>query len=182
MHEHFEHKYTNHGASRLPVLAIFSIYKCLLPEIKRFDKTELKKLWSHTSPDSNSGAIGDIEVIDSKGKLFEAVEVKAGRRIDADIIGDAYDKFKSSNVKRYYFLSTLKPQESEIPKMVKKIQDIEKEHGCQVIVNGIFETIKYYLRLLENPNVFVKYYSEAMVTDDAIKREHLEVWEKLISK
>jgi DNA (cytosine-5)-methyltransferase 1 len=76
--KHFEHKYSAEGASRLPVLALYATYQCLILEVKRFEGKKLLDIESHTSADSRSGRIGDIDIVDEKGRAFEAVEVKHG--------------------------------------------------------------------------------------------------------
>jgi len=76
--DHFNSSYKAEGASRLPVLAIYAAYECLIKEAKRFEKKELLPIESHTSSDKSSGRIGDIDIIDEKKREFEAVEVKHG--------------------------------------------------------------------------------------------------------
>jgi DNA (cytosine-5)-methyltransferase 1 len=46
--------------------------------VKRFEGKKLLDIESHTSADSRSGRIGDIDIVDEKGRAFEAVEVKHG--------------------------------------------------------------------------------------------------------
>lgn len=104
--KHFETKYSAEGASRLPVLALYATYQCLVNETKRFDGKTLLDIESHTSADSRSGRIGDIDVVDEKGRAFEAVEVKHGIPITAQVVRDAFEKFKTTQVTRYYLLST----------------------------------------------------------------------------
>ena len=89
---------------------------------------------------------------------FEGVEVKYGKAITAQMILDAYDKFKKYPVNRYYLLSTVLSDNEEMKNVIKTIEKISEEHGCQVIVNGIIDSLKYYLRLLDNADHFlVKY-------------------------
>ncbi|MDY7396227.1 hypothetical protein UMM65_13325 [Aureibaculum sp. 2210JD6-5] len=104
--KHFNANYTADGASRLPVLALFAAYECLMKEAKRFQGKTLLEIVSHTSADTRSGRIGDIDIVDVKGKVFEAVEVKHGIQITAQLIRDAFEKFKTTQVNRYYLLST----------------------------------------------------------------------------
>lgn len=40
--------------------------------------------------------------------------------------------------------------------IISCIEKIKIEHGCQVIINGVFPTIKYYLRLLDNTDLFME--------------------------
>jgi len=78
LENHFDGVYQAEGASRLPVLAIYAAYQCLIKETKRFGDKKLLAIESHTSSDKSSGRIGDIDVIDDKNRAFEAVEVKYG--------------------------------------------------------------------------------------------------------
>src|SRR3990172_7362694 len=61
---------------KLFVLAMYSIYVIIVNESKRYSGKKLAPLESHTSPDSRSKSLGDIEVKNSDKSCFEAVEVK----------------------------------------------------------------------------------------------------------
>ena len=52
--KHFDTKYSAEGASRLPVLALYAAYQCLVNETKRFDGKTLLPMESHTSADTRS--------------------------------------------------------------------------------------------------------------------------------
>lgn len=181
--KHFHSSYKAEGASRLPVIALYAIYECLLYETKRFQNKELQPIESHTSADKRSGRIGDIEVIDENKRSFEAVEVKHGIPISLQIVLDAYSKFQTTPVNRYYILSTAEPpEEDEWEKIQEEIQRIKNVHGCQLIVNGIMPSLKYYLRLLDNTFEFVENYVSLLKIDTALKFEHKEKWNKIISE
>jgi len=182
MKQHFESKYQSHGASRLPVLAIYSIYQCMIRELRRFEGQTLLPLEEHTSPDIRSGRIGDIEVRNDKGKVFEAVEIKHGIPIDSQHIRDAYEKFKSQPISRYYLLSTSGEDAGDTENIRMEIERIAKIHGCQVIVNGIYPSIKYYLRFLQNTYDFIEYYVENIKGDKALKYEHKQRWNEIVSQ
>lgn len=178
---HFNAKYQAEGASRLPVLAIYAAYQALMQELKRFDTKVLLPIESHTSPDSRSGRIGDIELADDKQRSFEAVEVKYGIQINLTIVQTAYEKFKTTSVDRYYILSTVEPKAVDLEAIKAEIVKIKNVHGCQLIVNGIMPTLKYYLRLLTDPYEFVEHYVNLLEEDKALKFEHKERWNTLIS-
>ena len=180
--KHFGATYKAEGVSRLPVLAIYAAYECLIHQVKRFEGKELLKIEIHTSSDKSSGMIGDVQVIDEKKKEFEAVEVKFGIPVSLQIVKDAYTKFSTTTVDRYYILSTADTAEAEMTKIDEEIQKIKNVHGCQVIVNGIRPTIKYYLRLLENTAEFVECYVNLLEADGSLKFEHKEMWNKIISE
>lgn len=180
---HFNSSYAADGASRLPVLAFYAIYQCLLKETKRFEGKKLLPLESHTSADVRSGRIGDIELLDEQSRVFEAVEVKHGIAISLQLVLDAHAKFQTTAVKRYYILSTAEyPKGKAWDDIEAEIQRIKNTHGCQLIVNGIMPTLKYYLRLLDDTFEFVECYVNLLENDAALKFEHKAKWNYLISE
>lgn len=180
--EHFEASYSSRGASRLPTLAIYAIYQCMIKEVKRFDGKALMPLEEHTSSDKSSGRVGDIEVRDAKGRIFEAVEIKHGISIGTQLIRDAYEKFKSHPIERYYLLTTADEDLADVESVNKEVSRILKIHGCQVIVNGIYPSLKYYLRFLHNTYDFIDNYVESLKTDKTIKYEHKLKWNEIVSQ
>ena len=180
LYNHFYFPYKSRGASILPVVALYSIYQCMTAELQRFDGKILDKLASHNSCDKSSGETGDIvvrNIIDSS--IYEVVEVKFDIPIDAIMIEDVYKKISDKPVQRYYLLSTVSSSKDEKIKIDEMIFKIRKEHGCQIIVNGIFPTLKYYLRLLDNTDVFVEKYVENLSSNTEINFEHKIAWNKV---
>lgn len=180
--KHFDAKYSAEGASRLPVIALYAAYQCLVNEAKRFEGKTLLPMESHTSADSRSGRIGDIDIVDEKEKAFEAVEVKHGIAITAQLIKDAFEKFKTSQVNRYYLLSTANIDLAQKDKIDQEIERIKNIHGCHVIANGLTHSLKYYLRLLSDTSEFIENYVNLIETDTALKFEHKKQWNTIISK
>ena len=183
---HFFTQYASPGASKLPVIAIHSLYQIMIKELKRYQGKKLEPLMSHISPDIRAGRVGDIEVTDENGNCFEAVEIKHDIPIDAIMIDDAYKKFKHTPIKRYYLLTTAEPyirsgEEWNIKILISRIR---KEHGCEVIVNGLMQSIKYYLRLIKSPKLFLNVYTNALKVDaekaSEIKEEHLKKWSQIL--
>ena len=183
LEQHFNSPYKAEGVSRLPVIALYAAYQCLIKEVKRFENKKLLEIESHTSSDKSSGRIGDIEIIDEKNRSFEAVEVKYGIPITLQLVQDAYAKFQTTPVSRYYILSTVSPDKGESIKIEAEMQRIKNVHGCQVIVNGIHPTLKYWaLRLLDDTFEFIENYVNLLEDDKALKFEHKAQWNKLISE
>jgi DNA (cytosine-5)-methyltransferase 1 len=180
--KHFDTKYSAEGASRLPVLALYAAYQCLVSEVKRFEDKTLLPMESHTSADTRSGRIGDIDIVDEKGKAFEAVEVKHGIAITAQLVKDAFEKFKTTQVTRYYLLSTANIDASQADEINKEVERIKNIHGCHVIANGLTNSLKYYLRLLSDTSEFIENYVNLIETDTALKFEHKTEWNNIISK
>ena len=181
LEKHFSFNYSSSGVARLPVLAIQAIYDCLINELNRYNDKILLPLEEHTSADIRSGRIGDIEVVNHNNTPFEALEIKYGIEITKQLVSDVYSKFSSTQVDRYYILSTSGIKEAEKEEIIIEIQRIKNLHGCQVIVNGILQTLEYYLRLLTNTKDFINHYVELLEKDNSIKFEHKEKWNNIIN-
>lgn len=181
LERHFTYHYTSPGASRLPTLAIYAAYQCMMGQVARYNDKHLCPLESHNSADSQSGRIGDIDVNNEDNTAFEGVEIKHEIPITAQLVSDAYEKFKIYNTDRYYLLTTANMDSADWESIDKKIIRIRQIHGCQVIVNGVYTTLKYYLRLLNDPAEFIDKYVELMKHDETIKFQHKTVWNDLVS-
>ena len=179
LEKHFNYPYKAEGVSRLPTLAIYAIYQSLIKEIERFKGKKLLKIESHTSADKQSGMIGDIDVVDENDEFFEGVEIKYGIKINLQILKDAFKKISAYPVKRYYLLSTADIEENEMKEIQRLISQIKNSHGCQIIVNGILESLKYYLRLLNDTYEFINNYVKLVEFDESLKYEHREIWNKI---
>lgn len=176
---HFFYKYKDSkGASRLPVLALYAIYTVLLEELNRFDGKELKPLEAHSAADAQTGAVGDIEIIDECGNVFEAIEVKHGLPITTAMVDSAKQKIRGSQVDRYYILTT-HIQHEPSDDVLKEVENVKKLLGCQLIVNGVMPSIKYYLRMLTNPGAVLPAYVKKLEEDEAIGYEHRDIWNKI---
>ena len=67
----------------------------------------------------------------------------------------------------------------EIEKFISEIRD---NHGCQLIVNGLLHTLKYYLRLISNPKAFFNEYIELVEADTEIKITHKKKLQELLKE
>ena len=181
LHRHFTFKYSSQGGARLPVLAIFAAYECMMNEVARFNDKFLCPLEHHGSADLQSGRIGDIDVNYADNTAFEGVEIKHERIISPQLVMDAYEKFKGYKTDRYYLLTTADMSKADWEQIENKIIHISQIHGCEVIVNGVYTTLKYYLRLLSNKADFIDKYVELLKSDDTIKYEHKITWNNIIS-
>jgi len=181
LEKHFSANYSSSGVARLPVLSIQAIYNCLVNEFERYKNKTLLPLEEHTSADTRSGRIGDIEIANSKASPFEALEIKYGIEITKQMVSDVYSKFNSTQVDRYYILSTAGIKTAEKDEIINEIQRIKNIHGCQVIVNGVLQTLEYYLRLLTNTKDYINYYVELLEKDSSIKFEHKEKWNVIVN-
>ncbi len=181
LYNHFRFKYSSSGGSKLPVLAFYSIYKCLIPELKRFDNCELATLGSHTASDRTSKSSGDIEIL-KDSKIFESIEIKHDRFIDSNILRIAQEKIYKFNPTRYYILSFVGINKDDLDEINEIINDTREEHGCQIIVNGIMHTLKYYLRLIVSLDEFLKTYISLVEIDEELKIEHKTKLQNLVTE
>lgn len=181
LNEHFITHYNTHGGSKLPVIAFYAIYSMLVPEMGRYKGAELLKLGSHTASDRTSRSAGDIEV-EKDGKIFEAVEVKLDKPVTPHMVRVAYEKINKFSVSRYYILSGVEPAPSDVDEINQLIFEIQQEHGCQVIVNGLYQSLKYYLRLVSSPQDFMNRYAELVESDTELEIIHKNTLNDLISK
>lgn len=183
--EHFYYKYSTRGASILPVVAFYSIYQCMIKYFDRFKDKQLDELGSHNSCDRSSKETGDI-VVRSKNDntIYEVLEIKFDIVPNKLMVQDAYDKFKGENsVQRYYILSTKHiTNEEEQTKVNDFIKEVYMEHGCQIIINGVFDSLKYYLRLLTNTDEFLKFYTDNLQKNTELDFEHKIAWNRIVEK
>ena len=169
------------GTARLPVLAVYSVYQCITAQLGRYNNKKLKEMASHTTSDLRSGDIGDVQVNNDDGTEFEGIEVKYGIKITPQLMLDSYEKFRNKqSVERYYILSTVEPTELERLALQSVSETIFEEHGAQFIANGLLNTIKYYLRLIDNTDQFLDYYTDNIRNDSVIKVEHKNLWKQII--
>lgn len=187
--KHFFTKYDNAGVSRLPVIAVYSIYEVILKDIARYKNRKLLPLKSHVASDVKTGEIGDIVIINpKKGTAFEGVEIKHGIAIDISVIRDVYKKIKNIPVERYYILTTSEPniKRGEEQKVNQFLFEIKKNHGCEIVVNGLIPSLKYYLRLIYDLSEFMGNYSKNIKVEASqstiVKIEHLKEWNEIIKK
>ncbi|MBQ2391165.1 MAG: DNA cytosine methyltransferase, partial [Clostridia bacterium] len=113
---------------------------------------------------------------------YEGVEIKHEIQITPQLVRDAYEKFKVYNTDRYYLLTTANMDSADWDAIEIEIQRIAQIHGCQVIVNGVYTTLKYYLRLVTDPAEFIDRYVELLKNDETIKFQHKTVWNEIISQ
>ncbi|VEU74402.1 Cytosine-specific DNA methyltransferase/Type II site-specific deoxyribonuclease [Mycoplasmopsis citelli] len=181
LEKHFYYKYKSRGASILPVVALYSLYECIVKELKRFQNKQLQPLASHNSPDIQSGSTGDIVIKNkSDSQIYESVEVKFDIDINQFTIDDAYQKIAQNKIQRYYILSTKNIDKSQIKQIDLLLQKIKEKHGCQVIVNGVLPTLKYYLRMIKNTDKFIKKYLKNLQNNNEINFEHKLAWNEII--
>lgn len=174
---HFERRFKS-NAPRLPQLAIYAIYQCMMSSVKRYQDLELRKIERMKSADRKSGSVGDIQV-NRDGTPVEAVEVKFGIPISYDIVSEAIEKIRSASVERYLILSTSGVDERDRESIDSVREDFLRSNGCEIIPNGVYESLRYYLRLLRSTNEFVNEYVDLLTADTDLDYEHRLAWNEV---
>ena len=183
LQEHFYCKsYTAKGTSKLPVLAIYAMYELVINEMNRYQNCTLKTLGSHTASDKTSGSAGDIEIYyaESSKHILEVIEIKYEKPIDKHMVAIAKEKIAKFNPERYLILSSANLKKEDENDIYQMIDEIANNYQCQVIVNGVLPTIKYYLRLVNSPIEFINKYSALVEKDREIDFEHKQKWDEII--
>ncbi len=182
LEKHISAKYSSSGGARLPNLAIYALYACVISGNQgRYKGKVLMPLNSHTASDKSTKAIGDVQVNNvADDTPFEGIEIKAQPITPAMLIEVLRKIQEYPSVKRYYVLSTHDINPALGAEIQAVITQIRLKHGCDVVVNGVFSTLKYFLRLA-NPEDVVSCYTEALAKDEALKYEHKEMWNTLCS-
>lgn len=175
----FTYKYKDFGGSKLPVIAFHCIFQQLIEELKRYEGCTLNKLGSHTASDRTSKTAGDIEIF-KNGELIEAIEIKLDKPINLDLMRQVQQKIYKHNPKRYCVFSSGQVVEAEAVKNI--VNEVKENHGCQVIVNGVVPTLKYYLRLIISLQHFINSFLIAVENDSELKPIHKTVIVELIEK
>jgi len=174
-------------SSRLPVIAMFTIYKELFKTTPRFKNKILLPLNVHTSADKHG--YGDIEIRDCNNNPFEILEIKHNIPIDRNMILDIVKKSANTTIERYYILTTYKDcfiNQDEEEYINELILDIKRERGLEIIANGIVNTLKYYLRFIEDYHEFINTYTNELVIDarnsTEVKDSHIQAWRIILQK
>lgn len=175
----FSFNYQVFGGSKLPVITFYAIYQIIINEVSRYSDCRLKKIGSHTASDRTSKSAGDIEIFKQQ-ELFEAVEIKLDKKIDSNILRIAKEKIIKYNPSRYYILSYYDVNKDEIELINNIINDVKDNHGCQIVINGIIPTLKYYLRLISDLEAFLNNYSNLIQQDTELKSIHKHKWNELM--
>lgn len=164
-----------HNAPRLPQLVIYAVYQALLHHMGRYSGAVLEPLERMKSADRKRGTIGDVVVARSNVRI-EAVEIKHEQPIQLIHVAEAIDKVRAESVTRYYLLSNRGIAQEDAVEISRRKEEFLKQNGCEIIVNGLLDTLTYYLRLLPNTTEFLFNYADLLETDEDTSYEHRIAW------
>jgi DNA (cytosine-5)-methyltransferase 1 len=168
------------NAPRLPQLALYSVYECLVTSASRYAGTTLDPLNRMKSADRKKGTVGDV-VVSRGGVPFEGVEIKH-REITYNDIVECTEKLKAEGVLRYYVLATDDVAAGDADRISELQSSFKASNGCEIIVNGVFDSLRYYLRLIPDVNDFIFKYVARIEGDPDTDYEHRVAWNELCGR
>jgi DNA (cytosine-5)-methyltransferase 1 len=174
-------------SSRLPVIAMYSLYEQLLPIVEIYRGKILHPLNVHTASDKHG--YGDIEVWNNNNTPFEILEIKHNVSIDRNLIFDVAKKSQNTTIQRYYILTTAKYNfisKDEEAYINKFILSIKSDTGIDIIPNGIYTSMKYYLRFFSDYKQFIHTYTKNLIVDASNSAEiqdfHIAEWRNILKE
>lgn len=169
------------NSPRLPQIAVYSMYECLIDSMARYAGLSLDPLARMRAADRKARTVGDI-VLRKEARPIEAVETKLGVPVGVTVVSEAIEKVRTASVERYLILSTGNIAEDEREAVTRLCLDFRNSNGCEIIVNGLLETIGYYLRLLPDTNGFISKYAERVEKDVDLDYEHRIAWNAICAE
>lgn len=165
------------GVARLPVLAVYSILTILAREADRYNGCAILPLEHHNTADTRTDRIGDVHIVDGNDALFEGYEIKHNIPISHGLIQSSFEKLRTTPVERFYILTTY--HHDSYAEFEPDIRQVAQEHGCQLIVNGVDPTLRYYLRLIGSTREFIDVYVTNLETDPSVTFQMKEAWNEI---
>lgn len=167
------------GASRIPVLALFS---CLQIGLSGFSEIEVDALESHTSPDLRSKVPGDVVIRNIKTNQPQtAFEVKHGKPISLLEIEAARRKVINSQIRTYVMLTDQEPIFADELALLES-QNFYKTTGVDLLALNITSYLRHLLATIPETKLVLSIFSDLMNSDKAIKTEHRVFWNRLIDE
>jgi DNA (cytosine-5)-methyltransferase 1 len=163
------------NAPRLPQLVMYAVYRQLVASVSRYAGMRLEPLQRMKSADRKSGTVGDV-VVTENGFPVEAVEVKYGQEVAFIHVAEAIDKVRAASVRRYYILSTEGIATADAEAIDRRRAEFLEQNGCEIIINGVLDSLSYYLRLLPSTTDFIFAYVDLLRDDEDATYEHRIAW------
>ena len=173
------HSLPDAGVARLPVLAVHAILTILAREVDRYGSCTVLQLEHHNTADTRTDLIGDVHIVDANDSLFEGYEVKHNIPISSGLIETSFEKLRTTPVKKFYILTTY--QHDSYAEFEPDIQRVAHEHGCELTVNGVDATLRYYLRLIGDTREFVNAYVTHLETDPSVTFQLKKAWNEIVA-
>ncbi len=158
-------------SSRLPVLIVAAAYESagvVLGERAR-------ALAGHNAADSQTGAVGDVEIVLESDQLVAAYEMKT-RRVTREDIDVALQKLASHRLEHYLFITT-EPIEREVQEYAASIY--QATGGIEIAVLDCIGFLRHFLHFFHRQRqVFLESYQRLLLKEpeSAVRQPLKEAW------
>ena len=173
------HSLQTQRASRLPVLAIHSAMSIIAQEFERYEGCTVLTPKYRAIAKSRKDLIANVHIFDANDMLFEGYAVKHNICINSRLIQAYFEKILTTTARRFYILTT--HQRSSYIEFEPEIQRIDREHGRELIVDGVYPTLRRYLRLMGSTSEFVDAYATHLETDPSVTFQIKEAWNEIVA-
>ena len=156
-----------------------AILTILVRETVRYENCAILPLEHHNTADNRTDMIGDIHIVDVNDALFEGYEVKHNIPISSELIQTSFEKLRTTPVQRFYILTT--HHHDGYAEFDPDVRQVAQDHGCQLIVNGVEPTLRYYLRVIGSTREFIDAYVTNLETDPSVTYQMKEAWNEIVA-
>ncbi|MDW8141213.1 MAG: restriction endonuclease, SacI family [Candidatus Bipolaricaulota bacterium] len=157
-------------SSRLPVLIIAAAYKSAESSLKE----RVVPLRRHTAADSQTRALGDLEItLIDEDRVITSYEMKA-RRVTRSDINQALQKVMKKNVNNYIFITTdaIEPEVQEYAKSLYK-----ETGGIEFVILDCIGFLRHFLHLFHRLRMqFLDSYQDLVLEDYDVRQELKEAF------
>jgi DNA (cytosine-5)-methyltransferase 1 len=177
---HFQHPFGGiHGASRLPVLAIYACLEQVAPALLSEQGLILQPLGNHNSADARSGSFGDIEFCNSDNQIKSVIEVKFEIQIGREILRTCARKALDGELIQLQVVSTAKPLADPVSVLEQECSKLFLENGCDLQYFDFESYVSVLLGFVRSPEDVMNSYAQLLEKDGVVKREHKLAWNQI---
>ncbi len=158
-------------SSRLPVLIVASAYEAVGTTIDE----HVRPLQVHNAADSQTGAVGDVEIVLKSDHLIAAYEMKM-RRVTKDDIDAALQKLQNHRLEHYVFIKT-EPVEFVVHEYAASLYALTG--GTEVVILDCMGFLRHFLHFFhQNRQAFLEIYQRLVLAEpeSAVRQELKEAW------
>jgi hypothetical protein len=158
-------------SSRLPVLIVAAAYESVGATIEE----HIRPLQAHNAADSQTGAVGDVEIVLKSDHLIAAYEMKM-RRVNKDDIDAALQKLQHHRIEHYVFITT-EPVEFVVHEYAASLYALTG--GTEVVILDCMGFLRHFLHFFhQNRQAFLEIYQRLVLNEpeSAVRQELKEAW------
>jgi DNA (cytosine-5)-methyltransferase 1 len=161
----------------LAALAMFAVYRLMTSRVRRYQQTQVTPLnFCHT------GGVS-LQILTKDGCCLETAYIIKGTILSLGIVKSLYQQIKQTCPQRCLVLSVHEPCPTDSQSWF--LEQFQQNSDCEVMIDGVVPSLKYYLRLLDHPEGFLTEYRQCLEAEfqrsSGIKKEHLQTWHEIVS-